>query len=46
MALVRAKRIHYPELTITVIHAREKDKPKGRDLIDWKLVTDMPVRSD
>ncbi|WP_143705170.1 hypothetical protein [Pollutimonas nitritireducens] len=39
----RAKRSRYPELTATVIHAREKDKPKGRDPIGWKLVTDMPV---
>lgn len=41
----RAKRSRYPELTVTIIHAREKDKPKGRDPIDWKLVTDMPVRT-
>src|SRR3546814_1791075 len=44
----KGKRTHssrYPELTVTVIHAREKDKPKGRDPIDWKLVTDMPVRT-
>ncbi len=41
----RAKRSRYPELTVTVIHAREKGTPKGRDPIDWKLVTDMPVRT-
>lgn len=41
----RAKRSRYPEMTVTVIHAQEKDKPKGREPIDWKLVTDMPVRT-
>lgn len=40
-----AKRSRYPELMLTVIHAREKDKPKGRAPIDWKLVTDLPVRT-
>ncbi len=35
----------YLEMTVTVIHAKEKDKPKGREPIDWKLVTDMPVRT-
>jgi hypothetical protein len=41
----RAKRSRYPDLDVTVIHAREKTAPKGRDPIDWKLVTDMPVRT-
>src|SRR5690625_2380972 len=41
----RAKRSRYPESTVTITHAREKDKLKGRDPIDWKLVTDMPVRT-
>ncbi|TAN25965.1 MAG: IS4 family transposase [Castellaniella sp.] len=41
----RAKRSRYPELTVTVIHAREKDPPEGREPIDWKLVTDLPVRT-
>lgn len=41
----RAKRSRYPELTVTVIHARERTSPKGREPIDWKLVTDMPVRT-
>lgn len=27
------------------IHAKERDKPKGREKIDWKLLTDLPVRS-
>jgi hypothetical protein len=33
----------YPSLLLTVIHARERGKPKDRDPIDWKLVTDLPV---
>jgi len=35
----------YPELMLTVIHATERDPPKGRDKIDWKLITNLPVRS-
>ena len=30
---------------LTVLHATERDAPKGRDRIDWKLVTNLPVRS-
>jgi len=40
-----AKRSCYPEFTVTIIHAREKDKPKGGDPIDRTLVKDMPVRT-
>jgi hypothetical protein len=32
-------------LTLTVLHAREREKPKGRDRINWKLITDLPVNS-
>ncbi|MBY0409819.1 MAG: IS4 family transposase [Burkholderiaceae bacterium] len=39
------KQANYPELTLTVLHATERDKPVGRDRIDWKLVTDLPVTS-
>lgn len=39
------KQKQYPNLILTAIHAREKEKPKGRDKIDWKLLTDLPVRS-
>ncbi len=39
------KQNRYPELTLTVIHARERGEPHGRDRIDWKLITDLPVRS-
>ncbi len=33
----------YPPLNLTVIHARERGKPKGRKPICWKLLTDLPV---
>ena len=33
----------YPALSLTVIYAQERGKAKDRDLIDWKLVTDLPV---
>jgi hypothetical protein len=33
----------YPALTLTVIEARERSRPKGREPIHWKLVTNMPV---
>lgn len=39
------KQKQYPELTMTVIHAQERGVPKGRKKIDWKLITDLPVRS-
>ena len=35
----------YPALTLTVIHAQEQGTPTGRDRIDWKLITNLPVRS-
>jgi len=35
----------YPELNLTVIHARERSVPQERDRIDWKLITDLPVQS-
>ncbi len=37
------KQKHYPELSLTVIHAREKAPPSEHDRIDWKLLTDLPV---
>jgi len=40
-----AKQKLYPPLMLTVLHATERDAPKGRDPIDWKLVTDLPIRS-
>ena len=33
------------ELVLTVIYAQEPARPQGRDKIDWKLLTDLPVRS-
>jgi hypothetical protein len=39
------KRKQYPELTLTVIYAQEQLPPKGREKINWKLITDLPVRS-
>jgi Transposase DNA-binding len=35
----------YPSLDLAVIHASERGTPKGRKPIEWKLITDMPVRS-
>jgi hypothetical protein len=40
-----AKQKQYPELTLTVIYAQERGKPQGREKIDWKLITDLPVSS-
>lgn len=39
------KQFRYPELTLTVLHATERGKPRGRDKIEWKLLTDLPVSS-
>lgn len=39
------KQSRYPTLTLTVLHATERGKPRGRDPIDWKLLTNMPVTS-
>jgi Transposase DDE domain len=39
------KKNPYPALTLTVIHAEERGDPDGREKIDWKLVTDLPVQS-
>ncbi len=35
----------YPALTLPVLHATERDAPKGREPIDWKLVTDLFIQS-
>ena len=39
------KQKRYPALTLTVIHAEERGRPKNRKKIDWKLITDLPVGS-
>jgi hypothetical protein len=41
----RAKQSHYAPIKLTVLHATERGKPKGRDPIDWKLITDLPISS-
>lgn len=38
------KQRRYPALSLTVIHARETTAPKNRDRIDWKLMSDLPVK--
>src|SRR6266478_3406116 len=39
------KQKRYPALTLTVIHAQERGKPKNRKKIDWRLLTDLSVQS-
>ena len=39
------KQKQYPQLDLTVIHASERGTPRGRDEIEWKLLTDLLVRS-
>lgn len=39
------KEKNYPQLVLTAIHACERGKPRGRERINWKLLTDLPVRS-
>jgi hypothetical protein len=39
------KQKRYPALDLTVIHAREANRPRARDRVDWKLVTDLAVAS-
>jgi hypothetical protein len=39
------KQKRYPALTLTVLHAQEREEPTGRPRIDWRLITDLPVRS-
>jgi hypothetical protein len=39
------KQKQYPELDLTVLYAQEQKAPRGRDPIDWKLITNLPVRS-
>jgi hypothetical protein len=39
------KQSRYPNLELTVLHATERGKPRGRDPIVWKLITDLPVTS-
>jgi len=39
------KRKKYPALTLTVIHAQERDAPPSRAALEWKLMTNLTVRS-
>lgn len=39
------KQKRYPALDLTILWAREREKPAHRPRIDWKLVTDLPVAS-
>jgi hypothetical protein len=39
------KKKKYPELTLTVIDAKESKKSKNRESIHWKLMTDLPIKS-
>lgn len=35
----------YPPLELTVLHAQERDAPAGRAPLQWKLITNLSVRS-
>jgi hypothetical protein len=37
------KQRRYPPLKLTVLHATERGKPRGRDPIEWKLITNLQV---
>jgi hypothetical protein len=39
------KQKQYPDLSLTVIYAQERNAPEGRDPIDWKLITNLQVSS-
>ncbi|MGF6736041.1 hypothetical protein OKW50_008214 [Paraburkholderia youngii] len=39
------KQSRYLRLQVTVLHAQERDPPAGRARIEWKLITNLPVRS-
>lgn len=41
----KGKQKRYPEQVVTVIEAREQETPTDRDRIDWKLITDLTVRT-
>jgi hypothetical protein len=37
------KQKRYPNLSLTAIYAQETKAPNGRDRIEWKLLTNLPV---
>jgi hypothetical protein len=39
------KQKDYPPLLLTVIYAQEAFTPRHREKIDWKLITNLPIRS-
>jgi hypothetical protein len=39
------KQKKYPPLMLTVIYAQEASTPRDRAKIDWKLITNLPIRS-
>lgn len=39
------KEKRYKELDLTVIHATERHPAEGREPIEWKLITNLPVRN-
>jgi len=39
------KQSRYPQLDLTVLHATERGRPRSREPIQWKLITDLPVMS-
>lgn len=39
------KQSRYPSLEVTVIYAYEENPPVGRERLEWKLATDLPVNS-
>jgi len=39
------KEKRYGELELTIIHATERDEPKDREKIEWKLVTNLSIRN-
>ena len=39
------KQTRYPPLRLTILHASERNCPRGRKPIEWKLITDLAVRT-
>lgn len=39
------KERHYSPQALTVIHVNEQGKPSGREPLQWKLLTDLPVKN-
>jgi len=37
------KKKAYQPIAVTVIHAKERGSTPGREPVDWKLVTDLPI---